>query len=73
VRIIWIKQDIWLASEEAAGVGRLFQRRGKLLKLVKGCVLHTLSEGPAPRAGARDCEIARGQPKGSAASLRVAF
>ena len=53
VRRIWIKWDIWPSSEETAGVGRLFQRRGKLGKLVKGCVLRTLAEGPAPRGHAR--------------------
>ena len=57
VRVFWIKWDIWPSSEEAAGVGRLFQRRGKLGKLVKWLVLRTLGECPAPRDGARDGDL----------------
>ncbi len=53
VRVFWIEWDIWPSSEEAAGVGRLFQRRGKLEKGVEGLVLHTLGESLAPRAHAR--------------------
>ena len=64
MRRIRIKWDIWPSSEEAAGVGRLFQRRGKLEKGVQGLVLRTVDGSPAPRGHARDGEIAEG-------SLRV--
>ena len=56
MRIIWIKWDIWPSSEEAAGVGRLFQRRGKLEKGVQGLVLRTVDGSPAPRGAARDVD-----------------
>ncbi len=56
VRRIWIKWDIWPSSEEAAGVGRLFQRRGKLEKGVQGLVLRTVHGSPAPRGAARDVD-----------------
>jgi hypothetical protein len=56
VRVFWIEWDIWPSSEEAAGVGRLFQRRGKLEKGVQGLVLRTLDGSLAPRGGARDID-----------------
>ena len=49
---------MWPSSEEAAGVGRLFRRRGKLEKGVQGLVLHTFDASLAPRAGARDDDLA---------------
>jgi len=63
VRVFWIEWDIWSSSEEAAGVARLFQRRGTLEKLVLGLVLRALGEGPAPRGAARDGQISKGNPR----------
>ncbi len=42
--MFWIEWDIWPSSEEAAGVGRLFQRRGELEKGVKGLFCTPLAE-----------------------------
>ena len=63
MRIIRIKWDIWPSSEEAAGVGRLFQRRGKLEKGVQGLVLRTLDGSLAPRGGARDGDLPPPTPR----------
>ena len=63
VRRFRIKWDIWPLSKEAAGVGRLFQRRGELENGVQGLVLHTLRGSPAPRGGARDGDISQGNPR----------
>ncbi len=46
MRVFWIKWDIWPSSEEAAGVGRLFQRRGELEKGVKGLFCTPLAKAP---------------------------
>jgi len=63
VRVYRIEWYIWPSSEEAAGVGRLFLRRGELEKGVQGLVLHTLDGSLAPRTSARDGDLPPPTPR----------